>query len=155
MKNARLKYEKEELDSLFAKLNKLEAELQPHFSRYLCVLVSGFLENAVSLIFIDYIKRKKPSPDIQVYIENNLRWFQNPKMEKILELAGSFNQTWQENLSIATKGEIADSVNTLVNTRNSIAHGGTIGINPKTIASYYNKVLELIDLLEKELEKPK
>ncbi len=44
------------LDYLFTRISKLEgdAELQAHFARYLCILVSGFLEKAILEIYTTY-----------------------------------------------------------------------------------------------------
>lgn len=158
MKNIKLKRQKEQLDDLFKTVDQLRKsgnQLEAHLTRYLCILVCGFLENAVSAIFTDYVMGKKTSPYIEKYIENSLRRFQNPALKKILELAGKFNNTWQTNLTLATQGDIEDALKSLINARNSIAHGGTNAITYYTLFDCYNRVIELIDLLEKELEKPK
>ena len=94
---------KQRLDHLFNKVGLIndDLELQAHWSRYLCVLVSGFIETSVQDIFYEYSKTKS---DVFVanFIERSLERFYNPKMEKILNLTGKFNLEWENQLREST-----------------------------------------------------
>src|SRR5437763_6646632 len=90
--------QRQRLDDLFQKAKNLsDPEIQSHWSRYLCVLVSGFLENAVRITYVEYVRRRA---DVSVanFVESRLRQFQNPKMGTILELTGGFSHEWRERL---------------------------------------------------------
>jgi len=142
---------KNQLDYLFAKVSSLgsDLEMQSHWSRYLCVRVSGFLEIAVKTIYKNYAK-EKACPFVVNYVENQLSYFQNPRMDKILNIAKSFNPEWAEKIRLATEGEIKDAIETIGINRNKIAHGENVGITYVNIKKYYENVLKLIELLEKQ-----
>lgn len=152
MKNIKVRSDKQRLDALFSKVEELPSEdfeLKSHWARYLCILVSGFLETAIREIFAEYAKNKA-SPYIVNYVVAQLSSLQNPKMEKILQLTRCFNPKWAESLKDATEGELKDSVDSIVNNRNQIAHGKQTNITYHTISSYYQDAIKVVDLIEKQ-----
>jgi hypothetical protein len=143
-----LQNQRNKLENLFREVRLLQGqpELQAHFARYLCVLVSGFLENAIVAIYTTYA-RNKAAPFIANYVETQLERFQNPSMEKILQVSESFNPKWRSEIENNLPAEVKDSINSIVNIRNQIAHGGSTGITYITIKNYYDNVLKLIEFL--------
>jgi len=139
------------LDYLFTKLKLLDhdAELLAHWARYLCVLVSGYLEVSIRTIFREYSKSKS-SPNVANFVEAKLNAFQNPKMGLILELNGSFSHAWQLDLEKLVKDEIKQSVDSIVNIRNKVAHGQNVGITPSLLKYYYKNAKKLVLLLESQ-----
>jgi len=135
------------LDELFSRVGELpDAELQSHWSRYLCVLVSGFLENSVEHCLVEYC-RVRCHESVSNYVQANLVSFQNPKMGNILELFGKFDPQWKATLEQQTQGELADSVNSIVGNRNKIAHGDSVSLSISSLRSYYKNALKVIALL--------
>jgi hypothetical protein len=124
MKNREVVRYKQQLDDLFSKISNLPegAEMRSHWARYLCIRVSGFLEVSVRSIYSQYAK-DKAAPFVANYIEKQLSGFQNPNMEKILNVARAFNPEWADRLEQIVEGEIKDSVVSIVAIRNKIAHG--------------------------------
>src|SRR4051812_14143455 len=102
MNNKEIIRHKQRIDSLFQKAKSMneDPELLAHWSRYLCVLVSGFVEASIRHIFSEY-SNKKSSQNIANFVSNRLRDFINPKMEKILDLIGEFNQESRKKASDA------------------------------------------------------
>ncbi len=142
--------QRQRLDDLFQKAKNLpDLEVQSHWSRYLCVLVSGFLENSVRITYTEYARRRA---DVSVadFVESRLRQFQNPKMGSILELAGGFSQEWRQRLENDTSGQLAESVNSIVGNRHKIAHGESVGLTLHTLIQYYTDALRVVDLLRKQ-----
>lgn len=139
------------LKHLFGKVKLLseDPELQSHWARYLCILVSGYIEVSVRAIYADYA-RTKAVPNIANFIENHLKGFQNPNMDKILELSRRFNPEWSEFLQAATEGELKDSVDSVVAVRNQIAHGKSVGITYARISRYYSDVEKVMALISKQ-----
>jgi hypothetical protein len=139
------------LDQLFKRVGELKGdiELQSHFARYLCVLVSGFIEVATKSILAEYA-RGKGSPELVNFIENHLDDFQNAKMEKILSLTKLFNPSWESTLRTATEGELKDAVDSIVANRHKIAHGESVGITYARVSQYYEKVEKVVDLLAQQ-----
>jgi hypothetical protein len=90
---------RQQLDATFARLiaSKVEAEVRSDHARYLCVLVSGFLEQAVVELLLEYV-RKTSAPAVQRHVERRLDRFMNANSGRLLELLGSFDPDWQTEL---------------------------------------------------------
>ena len=108
---------KQHIDELFKLSNGLSPEVQAHWSRYLCILVAGFLEVSVQVVYSEYA-RGKAHPNIISYVERKLREFQNPNMQRIGEVARSFSAQWGTELERDTT--IRDSINSIINNRHQI-----------------------------------
>jgi hypothetical protein len=109
--------QRQRLDDLFQKAKDLpDPELQSHWSRYLCVLVSGFLENSVRITYGEYARSRADAKVVE-FVQSRLQQFQNPKMGAILELAGCFSQEWRQELDADTNGRLSESVNSIVGNR--------------------------------------
>lgn len=142
--------QRQRLDDLFQKAKNLsDAEVQSHWSRYLCVLVSGFLENSVRLTYTEYA-RKRADSSVADFVESRLRQFQNPRMGTILDLAGAFCQEWKQRLERDTNGQLGESVNSIVGNRHKIAHGESVGLTLHTLMQYYGDALKVVDLLRQQ-----
>jgi hypothetical protein len=141
--------QKQHLDELFrAARNLSDVEMQSHWSRYLCVLVSGFLENSVELCLSEYTRRGT-NPAVSNFVSSKLRSFQNPKMSAIAEIFGSFNPDWRTQIEAATQGQLSDSVNSIVGNRHKIAHGESVSLSLSSITAYYEDAAQVVDLLQK------
>jgi hypothetical protein len=141
--------QKQSLDELFkAARNLSDPEIQSHWSRYLCVLVSGFLENSVELCLSEYSNRVS-NPVVSNFVSVKLRGFQNPKMGAILELFGSFNPDWKVQIEAATQGQLCDSVNSIVGNRHKIAHGESVSLSMSGITAYYDDAVAVVELLQR------
>lgn len=149
MRNREIEKYERRLNRLFGKFNTItdDPELLAHWSRYLCILVSGYLEEAIRAVLRDY-SRLKAAPNIANHVDTNLRSFRNPKMEPILKLSGSFSEAWRKNIEMSCKDEIKDAVDSIVNIRNQIAHGKDVGITPGILRKYYENAQKLVVLLE-------
>ena len=136
------------LDSLFERIIDLgdDLELQANWAKYLCVLVSGYLEVSVKSVFREYAKNKS-DPRVFNNVNRNLKFFPNPKMDAILKTTASFDPVWAQKLEKFSEGEVKDSVDSIVANRNLIAHGGNVGISYIRIKNYYNNSRKLIDFM--------
>jgi hypothetical protein len=142
--------QRQRLDDLFQKARNLpDAEIQSHWSRYLCVLISGFLENSVRITYAE-CARKRADSSVADFVESRLRQFQNPKMGTILDLAGGFNQDWRRQLEIDTNGRLGESVNSIVGNRHKIAHGESVVLTLHSLLQYYGDALRVVDLLRQQ-----
>jgi hypothetical protein len=143
------------LDRLFAAVPPTADELiRSHWARYLCVLVSGFLEVAVASLFDDFTDGCS-APQVTHYVSARLAGFQNPKMEKIIQLTQDFNPTWAETLRTRTDGRIKDAVDSIVATRHKVAHGENVGITYARMRDYYNAAVECVEILEDVIDPPR
>jgi RiboL-PSP-HEPN len=134
------------LDATFARAPDptSDPELQADFAKYLCVLVSGYLESALCALLLDFAQRRS-SVEVAAFVERQLGPWTNPKAEKIIDLFGAFHQDWRENLTAFLVDQRKDSVNSLVALRHRIAHGESVGTSMSQIRSHYRVVNEVID----------
>ena len=149
MKNRIAVQAKDRLDDLFSRVNEFseDIELQSHWAKYLCVRVSGFIETSIRSILSEYA-REKSDPFVANYVESRLGSFQSPNMERILQLLGAFNSTWQDELKSLTEGEPKDAIDGIKANRDLIAHGENVGITYTTISRYYENALKVVELIE-------
>jgi hypothetical protein len=140
---------KQRLDYLFDKVSVFsdQIEIQSHWARYLCVLISGFIETGVCAIYSRYTQ-EKAAPCVANYVCSKLNRFRNPNMEDICQLTGLFNARWREKLERATAAEQKDAVDSIVANRNQIAHGANVGISYASVKQYYDRVVEVVELVE-------
>lgn len=123
-----------------------DVEVQSDFAKYFCVLVSGFLENALVALILDYAERRS-SPEVTLFVERQLEFWTNPNTEKITQLLGDFSREWR----IASENFLIDerkaAVNSLVALRHKIAHGESVGTSLVQVKAYYCTVLEVVDFV--------
>jgi hypothetical protein len=142
---------KNRLDSLFTEVSSFSTsiELQSHWARYLCVLVSGFIEVSVRAVYTQYAKSAS-SENVTHFVAGQLNDFRNPKMERILQLTRSFNAKWADDLELATEGELKDAVDSVVANRNQITHGQQVGLSYARLKEYYQRIIRVVELIEKQ-----
>ena len=141
--------QKQRLDDLFkAAASLADVEMQSHWSRYLCVLVSGFIENSVENCLSEY-SRRGTNPYVANFVSAKLRNFQNPKMGAILDILGSFSPEWRAQVEAATQGQLSDSVNSIVGNRHKIAHGESVSLSLRSLAAYYQDAVKVVELLQR------
>lgn len=139
---------KQRLDSTFQRVKgaEFDPELQSDFARYLCVLVSGYFEKAVSELVLEHA-RKAGGPSLQRFVEARTRRFTNANAARVLDLLGSFDADWQRTMSSHLVDELRDAVNSVVSLRNRIAHGNSVGLTYQRISEYYIRVEKVINLI--------
>lgn len=153
MKNKKLVSHKQKLDSLFAKTKDLDSdpELIAHWSRYLCVLVSGFVEASVRTLIADYATARS-APEIAHFVGSKLKMFTNAKINKLLDLVSEFGDEFREDFAKSVTEEIKDAVDSVVSNRHLIAHGKDVGIGISAITKYYQSVIKAIEELERKFD---
>ena len=137
---------KQQLDATFKRAKSVgqDPELQADFARYLCVLVSGYIERAVVALVLEHARRKG-APTLQRFVEQQTKTFANPKVSRVQELLGSFDQDWHQDLKESLDDEQRDAVDSIVAQRNTIAHGGSVGLTYSRISDYYQQAQRVID----------
>lgn len=139
--------QKNRLDNLFKLvLNIEDEELQSHWARYLCVLVSGFVENSMKILINSYVN-KMSHPTISNFVGSSIRGFANLNDEKIKQIIGSFNREWREELSDNLSEEYKEAIDAVVSNRNNIVHGKNVDITYHRLKPYYLKIWQLISII--------
>ncbi len=94
--------------------------------------------------------RKRAAPYVANFVDGKLKAFQNPNMEKILQLTALFSVDWAKDLRSATEGQPKDAVDSIVANKNHIAHGEDVGITYGRIRRYYENALSVIEMIDKQ-----
>jgi len=137
---------KQRLDATFKRAARVgsDLELQSDFARYLCVLVSGYLERAVTALVLEH-SRRKSAPSVQRFVESQTRRLNNVNSQRLQELLGSFDPDWLQDLSTFLVDERKDAIDSIVSLRNTIAHGQSVGVTYNRVAIYYEQIQKVID----------
>lgn len=137
------------LDATFARApaSNTDLESQADFAKYLCVLVSGFFENALVALLVDYTQRRS-APEVVSFVEKQLDRWTSPKVEKIIDLFGAFSPQWRESLVVFLADERKESINSLVALRHQIAHGNSVSTSLSQIRAYYYSILKVLEYIE-------
>jgi hypothetical protein len=155
MRTPEVERQRARLTSLIARVGHTvplkDIEMQAHWARYLCILVAGFLEVSLRLLFSAYA-RHSASPRVHRYVESRLKSLQNPKAETVEQLAGQFDPGWQTaiKLFLEAKGR-KDAIDSIMANRHLIAHGRDSGITTANVNRYFLLIVEVLEELEGQL----
>lgn len=124
-------------------------EMRSHLAKYICILCSGFLENAIHYIYSDYVKNETSSATVISYTTLTINRIQNPNSEKFREIAKSFNVDWETPLrDFLQSEERSTAINYIIRDRHKIAHGKDSDITLTRIREYHNKTVDVIKFVE-------
>jgi hypothetical protein len=88
------------IDAVFGRAAGVtDLETQADMARYLCVLVSGFMEQATRHIYGEYA-RARSSPHVTRYVEHQLDGFMNANAAKLCQVTGAFDGQWRQDLVV-------------------------------------------------------
>lgn len=125
-------------------LTQSDPELQSDFAKYLCVLVSGYVETAVTELLLEH-SRRQSAPSIQRFVEFQTRRITNLNAERLQQLLGSFDPDWRTNISQLLIDEKKDALDSVVSLRNRIAHGDSVGITYQRIIGYFSHIKPIVE----------
>lgn len=149
----RLETQQRRLDELIGLMDSLEDEAaKSHFAKYLCIRVSGYLENVIKTLVSTYIDKSCPAP-VQTFVKNKIKNTTNLSTDKIVLFLESFNKTWASEFETKLSDKMSESLNSVVSNRNQIAHGGQDNISPNTIKGYYDDIKDVVEILQEIIKK--
>ena len=120
-----------------------DAELLSDLARYLCVLVSGYLEQAVIELAMEHVRRRS-DPSVQSFVDARLKSFTNANSTRLIDLLGSFSADWRNDMDKYLIDELKDAVNSVVSLRHAIAHGRHVGVTISRARDYFRRVDSVI-----------
>jgi hypothetical protein len=143
------------LDAAFSRApsSSSDIELQADFAKYLCILVSGFLENSIVALILDYVQRRS-ALEVTAFVEAQLDYWTNPNTDKICSLLGSFSTDWRKQSEGFLVDERKAAVNSLVALRHKIAHGDSVGTSMSQVKQYYSTAQKVIGFVTELVEIP-
>jgi len=127
-----------------------DIEMQSHWAKYLCVLSAGFLENALSEIYINFTRNVSPEP-VANYASSVLSKIQNPNCTKFIDIATAFKPDWGKKLEDFVNDEgRKEALDSIMANRHLIAHGKNSGITVARLKDYLDKSVQVIIFIENQ-----
>ena len=142
------------LQDLFDEVSRLQnsgaidTDLAAQLTWYLCIRTSGFLENAVQVILLEYVQSKTVDVPTQNFVEENLMSI-TARYDVILGTVRRFNEDWRTQLRQNDVQKYKRVLNNLVKNRNLIAHGRDSKITIQELQSYFVEIKDLVRLLHR------
>ena len=124
-----------------------DPELLSDYAKYLCVLVSGFIEKSLAEIALEHARRVG-APSVQRFFEKNTARFTNANSEKVLQLLGSFDPDWRSDVENILVDQNKDAFDSVVNLRHQIAHGASVGVTYIRIKEYFKAIKKVIEHIQ-------
>ncbi len=153
MKNFEVSRQLQGLDALIKKAasSTQDVELLSHWARYFCVRTAGILENGITEIYSEYVVRTSSRP-VANYASSRLAHIQNPKSQRFLETARSFDAHWAATLeSFLDDDGRKDAIDSIMNVRHQIAHGQNVSITIARISEYLQKAEDVLEFIETQV----
>ena len=156
MRNRDLNRELNRLTALIGRtsLATEDIELQGHWGRYLCVVAAGFVENGLQTIYSEYAVNSASDP-VARYVISRLETIYNPNAQRFIDVAGSFNSAWREELEEYLQGDDGsrkEALDSIMNNRNQIAHGKNVGITVHRVRDYIERCVEVLEFIEDQCD---
>jgi hypothetical protein len=151
-----LSREKQKIDHIFSLANQIQddEELLSHWAKYLCVLTSGFVENAIRTILTKFVEPRSSS-EIASYVESKIRSITNLNEERVYQLLLSFSPDWGDIFREKRTEEQKDAIDSILANRNLIVHGRSVGLTIFRMREYYKEIIKTITLIDEVcLNKP-
>ncbi|MDO6748051.1 HEPN domain-containing protein [Gilvimarinus sp. 1_MG-2023] len=150
---------KSRIDNLFriySEERNPDPEALSHNAKYLAVLTSGYLEQAIKELLLHYAS-KGANQKILRYVEVTWPISRNMTTENIKIILSSFNSQWGEDFEgwLLSKDERKGHINSIVKWRNGIAHGqesNTTGVTMVSVKTAFDSVEGLVEYIESLLE---
>lgn len=143
--------ERTRVESVFALVEQVppeQVELRSHFARYLCVLVSGYVEVAVAAILRDYAQARGDRR-IAGYVASQLEWFTNPNGEKLASLLAEFDVVWRNRMLESITPEQGDALTSIHSIRNLVAHGRSTDVTLLRAREYAKAAYGVIEVIDR------
>jgi hypothetical protein len=128
-----------------------EIEVQAHWAKYSCVLISGYIEQALREILVEHTAATA-APRVAKYVEGTWPTSKNMKCDAIREILEHFDPNWSTKFDVwLDADERKKEINEIIKWRNDIAHGKESNTTNVTLSSVKRKLsvaCALVDFVE-------
>jgi hypothetical protein len=135
----------QEVDAIFERAGKQGGlEAQSDYAKYLVIRVGGLVEQVVTEIVLAYVTTHA-SPGVVHHVSWRMGTFQNPNVERLLQLVGSFGRHRRQELDASLEGPEREALGSVMAQRNKVAHGEPSAISLSQVASYYIQIKKMLE----------
>lgn len=135
--------------------NITDDEIKSHLAKYVCIRISGYLENTIKLLIEKYHDKSCAKPT-QNFIEFSFEKVTNLDKEKMSKILKSFSSDWEENFTSLMNDKYFSSLDSIIHLRNNIAHGKSMsvaGLTIERINEHYENLKEIVKILNQVIKK--
>jgi len=118
-------------------------ELQSHWARYTCVVMSGALEDTLKVMLREYAE-DHANPAIANFASAQLGYFQTASTDEICKLLAKFDKQWEKEFNDFLTEEIKTAVNSVVGNRHRVAHGLDSAVTMSQLKQWFPKIEGLL-----------
>ncbi len=147
---SRLLSKQKVIEDLFIEIDAFSGDpiIKAYLTYYLCIRVSGFMEDCIRSIFSEYVDANSKDA-AKNFIFAKLKKIPNPTWGTITSISKEFDENWNSQLNKQVTKPYREALESIVSNRNVIAHGGTSAITLRDLETYYREAINVIDELEK------
>ncbi len=136
-----------ELDQVFVRAGaQADLQVQSDYAKYLVIRVSGLVEQVATEIVLTHVSAQA-SPTVIAHVAWRMGTFQNPNIERLLQLVGSFDRRWNEELNDAITDAERGALGSITAQRNRVAHGQPSTVSLSQVAQYYAEAKSVLTKL--------
>ena len=137
------------MDDLFERVKGFgDDEVKAHLAKYLCVLVSAFLENSTRIVVLKYVGTRSHD-NVLNFVNSRVRNVTNLNEEKLKQLLGAFSGDWRIRFESDISNEQKAALDSVTNLKNRVAHGKTADVSFVRINNYYQNIRKVVEVVQK------
>jgi hypothetical protein len=150
--------QRDRLDAVFELVERLQKSELPvglltaltaHLTQYLCVRVSGFIEQAAQQILTEHA-RLRSGPTVASFVSRRLDRQQNLNSERLCQLVEQFDSSWGDDLRQFLGEDRKAAIESIVANRHKIAHGESVSLGFVQLREWYRQVLQVVEQMERQ-----
>ena len=140
------------LDAVFARAGRFAdaPDVEADYARYLCILVTGFIEQAVERSISAYVDAQGDQR-LSRYIATTFRQGRNMRAREILDIVGRFDENWRSQLNEKLTLRHREAIGSVYASRNKIARGEDVDLPYRQVRDDYKLVREAMGFLQETL----
>lgn len=132
--------------------NPDDPEEQSHWAKYLSVLISGYLEQSIKEVLLEFTA-SHDAVKLGHYIKATWPESRNMKTSNIKDILEHFEHSWGEAFIVwlAANEQYKSEINSLIGSRNDVAHGKEANTTNVTLRSTRTRLeiaFQVVDFLE-------
>ncbi len=140
---------KKKIDQLFEKVEIItDSSLKAEWAKYLCILVSGFIEDSFKELIYTFIENRT-STEIKAFVVTEIKDITNLNADKIAIGLIKFSKEWKEKFEIEITDEQKEHLKSIISNRHNIAHGkiDKVQLKLSDIIDYYKSAIKVVEIL--------
>jgi hypothetical protein len=121
-----------------------DIEVKSDYAKYLVIRLGGLVEQVVTEIVLTHVSARA-SAQVLSHATWRMKTFQNPDVERLLQLVQAFDRRWRVELdSTITKSE-REALGSIRAQRNRVAHGQPSTVSLVQVKGYFTEIQTMLE----------